>query len=34
MKLFRNKIDTKTGKVFRLNNETKEIMTCINNSGY
>ena len=34
MKLFRNKIDTKKGKVFRLNNETKEIMTCINNSGY
>lgn len=34
MKLFRNKIDVKNGKIFRLDDETKEIMTCLNSGGY
>ena len=34
MGLFRNKIDIENGKVFSLDDETKEIMTCINGNGY
>lgn len=34
MGLFKNKIDTINGKVYSLKDETKEIMTCLNDSGY
>ena len=34
MGLFKNKIDTKSGKVYSLLDETLEIMNCINNNGY
>lgn len=34
MGLFKNKIDIENGKVYNSNDETKEIMNCINGGGY
>lgn len=33
-KLFKNKIDINSGKIYSIKDNSKEIMTCINNNGY